>query len=92
MAIHLQEEVNTLKRTILAQSALVQESVQKAVQALERDDVCLADQVIELDRQINQREVELEEECLKILALHQPVATDLRWNIQFHVFFAMPVF
>lgn len=81
MAIHLQEEVNTLKRTILAQSALVQESVQKAVQALERDDVCLADQVIELDRRINQREVELEEECLKILALHQPVATDLRFIV-----------
>ncbi len=81
MAIHLQEELNTLKRMILAQSALVEESVQKAVQALERGDNALADSVINLDKRINHHEVELEEECLKILALHQPVATDLRFIV-----------
>ncbi|PLX91282.1 MAG: phosphate transport system regulatory protein PhoU [Desulfuromonas sp.] len=81
MAIHLQEELNTLKRMILAQSALVEESVQKAVQALERGDGALADSVISLDKRINHHEVELEEECLKILALHQPVATDLRFIV-----------
>ncbi|WP_321530275.1 phosphate signaling complex protein PhoU [uncultured Desulfuromonas sp.] len=81
MAIHLQEELNTLKRMILAQSALVEESVQKAVQALERGDNALADSVINLDNRINHHEVELEEECLKVLALHQPVATDLRFIV-----------
>lgn len=81
MAIHLQEELNHLKRMVLAQSALVEESVRKAVQALERRDVVLADNVIRIDQQVNRYEVELEEECLKVLALHQPVATDLRFII-----------
>jgi phosphate transport system protein len=81
MAIHLQEEMNLLKRMILAQSSLVEESVLKSVQALERVDGALADNVIQVDKQVNQGEVALEEECLKILALHQPVATDLRFII-----------
>lgn len=81
MAVHLQEELNLLKRAILAQSATVEEGVQKAVQALERGDEVLAESVVAGDVQINRREVALEEECLKILALHQPVAADLRFIV-----------
>lgn len=81
MAIHLQEEMNHLKRLVLTQSSLVEGSVLKSVQALERGDTALATEVIQVDQLVNRREVELEEECLKILALHQPVATDLRFII-----------
>lgn len=81
MAIHLQEEMNSLKRLVLAQSSLVEGSVLKSVQALERGNTALASDVIQIDQLVNRREVELEEECLKILALHQPVATDLRFIV-----------
>ena len=81
MAIHLQEEIDQLKRAIMLQSTLVEESVQKAVQAVGNGDTELAAAVIENDATINQREVELEEDCLKVLALHQPVATDLRFIV-----------
>ncbi|MBN2645104.1 MAG: phosphate signaling complex protein PhoU [Desulfuromonadaceae bacterium] len=81
MAIHLQEEISSLKRHILAQSTQVEACVEKAVQALERGDVNLARAVISQDDKINHAEVALEEECLKVLALHQPVATDLRFII-----------
>ena len=81
MTIHFIREIENLKKMILALSALVEETVQKAVQALEETDSALAQQIIENDSLIDQREVEVEETCLKILALHQPVAIDLRYVI-----------
>jgi phosphate transport system protein len=81
MAKHLQRELEKLKRRILSLSALVEESVRKAVHALERRDERLAAKVIESDVDVDHAEVDLEEECLKILALHQPVAIDLRFIV-----------
>lgn len=81
MAVHLQHELAALKRQILTQSALVEDSVQRAIQALERGDIDLANAVVAQDKQVNLSEVELEENCLKVLALHQPVATDLRFIV-----------
>ncbi|MGD9847867.1 MAG: phosphate uptake regulator PhoU, partial [Desulfuromonas sp.] len=81
MAVHLQQELAALKRQILTQSALVEDSVQRAIQALERGDIDLANAVVAQDKQVNLSEVELEENCLKVLALHQPVATDLRFIV-----------
>jgi len=78
MAKHLQRELEKLQRGLLSLSAVVEEAVRKAVQALERRDVPLAQHVIETDLDIDQAEVDLEEECLKLLALYQPVAVDLR--------------
>jgi phosphate transport system protein len=52
--------------------------IDKAVQGLCEQQVELASEVIATDDQVNQLEVEIEEDCLKILALHQPVAADLR--------------
>ena len=63
---------------MLSLGAMVEESVRLAVKALETRDTDLAQKIIDADHKIDEEEVEVEEECLKILALHQPVAVDLR--------------
>lgn len=78
MSRHLEREIGKLKKQILGLSAMVEESLQKAVSSLDRRDAVLACDVIECDREVDSMEVDIEEECLKILALHQPVANDLR--------------
>lgn len=81
MGRFLVREVEKLKKMILALSAVVEESVQKGVQSVIERRPQLAEQVIDTDSRIDQMEVDVEEECLKILALHQPVANDLRYVI-----------
>ncbi len=81
MSVHLHREIDELKKRILGLSALVEESVYKAVKAVEARDEKLAREVIEGDQQLDMVEVEVEEECLKILALHQPIAADLRFIV-----------
>jgi phosphate transport system protein len=76
--LHLQREIDLLKKKILSLGAEVEESVRRSVRALARRDSALAIRVIDHDMEIDQSEVDVEEECLKILALHQPVANDLR--------------
>lgn len=79
--MQLKKEINRLKRDILSLSAVVEENVRKAVVSVGRRDAALALEVITSDKEIDEMEVELEEECLKILALHQPVAADLRFIV-----------
>lgn len=81
MPYRLQREIEKLKKSILTLGALVEERVHMAVQAINDRDEKLARQVIDGDLQIDEMEVDLEEECLKLLALHQPVAIDLRFII-----------
>ncbi|MCC6143193.1 MAG: phosphate signaling complex protein PhoU [Candidatus Hydrogenedentes bacterium] len=81
MRTHLQREIDRLKKQILHLGGLVEKSVHDAVQALKRRDADLADSVIEGDVQIDEIEVDIEEDCQKILALHQPVAHELRYII-----------
>ena len=81
MSVHLQREIERVKKGILALSAIVEEQVQRAVHSLLERDTELARTVEQRDRDIDHREVEVEEECLKILALHQPVAIDLRFIV-----------
>ncbi|OGG00713.1 MAG: phosphate transport system regulatory protein PhoU [Candidatus Glassbacteria bacterium RIFCSPLOWO2_12_FULL_58_11] len=81
MSQHLQKSIEKLKRRILAVSALAEESVYLAVRAVEERDAVLARKVIESDVRLDEEEVDVEEECLKILALHQPVALDLRFIV-----------
>jgi phosphate transport system protein len=78
MAKHLLRDLDNLQRDLLAMAGSVEESVYKATRALHERDVQLAREVISGDSQIDQEENYLNEECLKILALHQPVAVDLR--------------
>ncbi|MCX7847603.1 MAG: phosphate signaling complex protein PhoU [bacterium] len=81
MSLHLEREINILKKRILRLGALVEEQLERAMTSILTRDVKLANQVIEQDNVIDEMEVEVEEECLKILALHQPVAIDLRFIV-----------
>jgi phosphate transport system protein len=79
MPVRLQKELQKLKKRILSLGTMVEERVRMAIKAVETRDEKLAKRIIEMDREIDEIEVEIEEECLKILALHQPVAVDLRF-------------
>ncbi len=81
MSMHLQRDVEKLKKKILTLSTIVEEALYDAVRALKSKDETLAKNVIENDTKVDEMEVEVETDCLKILALHQPVATDLRYVI-----------
>ena len=78
MAMHLQRDLEALEQNLLAQSSVVEQMVHRACQSLRELNVDVAREVIASEEMVNMREVEVEEECLKILALHQPVAVDLR--------------
>jgi phosphate transport system protein len=77
----LAREIDKLKERILLLGGKVEERVKMAVSSVHDRDRALAEKVIEGDREIDVMEVDLEEECLKILALHQPVAVDLRFIV-----------
>ena len=72
-------ELEKLKKRILTLGAMVEERVYMATKAIENNDSGLADKIIKSDYEIDEMEVDVEEECLKILALYQPVAVDLRF-------------
>jgi len=78
MSSHLQRDLDNLQRQILSLGGLVEAAIFKATRALRERNVGLAQEVVEGDSQIDSEENEITEECLKILALHQPVAGDLR--------------
>jgi phosphate transport system protein len=78
MSKHLERDLDNLQRDLLALASLVEAAVYKATRALRERDSALAREVIAGDTQIDQEENHIDEECLKILALHQPVAVDLR--------------
>ncbi|MBE9592295.1 MAG: phosphate transport system regulatory protein PhoU, partial [Proteobacteria bacterium] len=81
MTIHFQRELEKIKRRILSLGAMVEDRVRMATRAMELRDANLAEKIIKSDYEIDEMEVEVEEECLKILALYQPVAVDLRFLI-----------
>jgi phosphate transport system protein len=81
MSVHLQREIEKVKQQIVLLGGAVEKNLGQAMQALASQDETLARQVSESDPAIDQWEVDIEEECLKILALHQPVANDLRFLV-----------
>ncbi len=81
MPIHMQREIEKLKNLALSLCANVEECVRQAVRSVTARDSGLAEQVIQRDIDVDRVEIDVEEECLKILALHQPVATDLRYIV-----------
>ena len=81
MLHYWQREIENLKKLILSLGAIVEEQIQRALLALERRDTELADGVIARDREVDSLEILIEEECLKILALYQPVAKELRFVV-----------
>ena len=81
MSLHLQRDLDHLKKEILTVGGLVEEAINDAIRALRNRDSSRAQAVIDTEYIIDEKEVDIEEECLKILALHQPVATDLRFIV-----------
>jgi phosphate transport system protein len=81
MSVHLDREISKLKKKIMQIATMTEENVRRAVLSVNSRDEKLANEVIERDEELDRFEVEIEEECLKILALHQPVAADLRYVI-----------
>jgi phosphate transport system protein len=81
MTKHFVRELEKIKKKILSLGALVEERVYLTIKAIESRDPDLAKQIIRSDHEIDETEVEIEEECLKILALYQPVAIDLRFIV-----------
>jgi len=81
MPKHLQRDLDDLSKELLTLGAMVEESTNRAIAALMKRDKALARAVIDGDGEINERENRIEEQALKILALHQPVADDLRFII-----------
>ena len=81
MKYRLQREIEKLKKSILTLAALVEERLHVAIRSINQREKNIALEVINGDQEIDEMEVELEEECLKLLALHQPVAIDLRFII-----------
>ena len=78
MSKHMNRDLEELEKRLLLLASQVEESVKKAIEALIGNRSSLAEEVIKGDSEIDRLEVEIEEDCLKILALHQPVAQDLR--------------
>ena len=81
MPARLQKELDRLKKHILFLGAMVEEHVDMAIRSVDKKDAVLAEEVIKADIKVDELEVEIEEECLKLLALYQPVAADLRFII-----------
>ena len=81
MTRHIERQIESLKERILRVGTLVEEAISKSITALINRDVPLAQRVMANDEEIDRMEVEVEEECLKILALYQPVAADLRFVV-----------
>ena len=78
MTKHFHRDLENLQKEILSLSSRVEDMIDSAGRCLFEPNRELAREVIEADKQVDQREVSIEEECLKMLALHQPVAIDLR--------------
>jgi phosphate transport system protein len=81
MPAHLFREIENLKREILTLGAMTETAVREATSAMVNRDEALAKDVIRNDDKLDEMEVQIEENCLKTLALHQPVAIDLRFII-----------
>ncbi len=76
---HFDDELKTLKEKILKMGDLVEHQVQGSLRALVERDSELARQIIENDHRVNTLDVEVDEDCLRLLALQQPTARDLRF-------------
>ncbi|SDN85372.1 phosphate uptake regulator, PhoU [Desulfonauticus submarinus] len=79
MTTHLQQELEVLKENVLTMVSEVKQSLQKVCKAFALLDADLAQEVIESDQDINESEVKIDEQALRLLALEGPVARDLRF-------------
>jgi phosphate transport system protein len=81
MSLHLHRDLDKLKKEVLKLGNLVETAINNAILALNNREAAYVDEVFRHENIINDMEVKIEEDCLKILALHQPVAVDLRFIV-----------
>ena len=81
MTKHFENQIESIKKKILHLTAMVEQNLEEAVRSVNERDLKLAVKIISTDDAIDHFEVEIEEDCLKTLALYQPVASDLRFII-----------
>jgi phosphate transport system protein len=79
METHFHEQLQNLKKSLIEMASLVETSIVKSIRAVIGRDNALAEEVIRMDEEINLWELKIEEQCLNLLALHQPMASDLRF-------------
>jgi phosphate transport system protein len=79
METHFQQELNKLKEQLLKMAGLAERAISNAIEALVKRDTPLAEKTIAEDEKINEMEIRVDDLCLKLLALHQPLAADLRF-------------
>jgi len=79
MQRYFDEELKALKEKILRMGALVEDQIRNAIKSLVERESELARQVITNDHRVNAMDVEVDEDCLRLIALHQPMARDLRF-------------
>ncbi|MEK7304585.1 MAG: phosphate signaling complex protein PhoU [Nitrospirota bacterium] len=79
MQRHIDQELGDLKDRLLQMGALVEEQIERAITAMIERDAVLAGQVIERDTLVNRFDVEIDETCIRLLALQAPAAKDLRF-------------
>ena len=75
---HFQEELEALQSRLLEMGGLAEERVRACIEALESRDLSMVAQVMAGDEPINQLHIEVDNRCFRLLALYQPMATDLR--------------
>jgi phosphate transport system protein len=78
---HFDEELQKVKKNLLEMASLVDESISKALEALKNRDLKMASEVKEIDHRIDRFEIAIEDQCIELIARHQPVGTDLRFLI-----------
>ena len=79
MERHFEQELDLLREQLLVMGGRAETATRKAIQSLERRESALADEVCSEDRAIDRLEIDIEERCVRMLALQQPMARDLRF-------------
>ncbi len=78
---HFDEELQNVRKNLLEMASLVEESITKSLEALEKKDLRKAEEITEIDHQIDKFEIAIEEQCIELIARHQPVGADLRFLV-----------
>ena len=78
---HFDDELQKVKKNLLDMGSLVEDSITKALGALKKKDIKMASEIKEIDHQIDRYEITIEDQCIELIARHQPVGTDLRFLI-----------
>jgi len=76
--VRLEEEISKLKKMLFEMATSVEEMIAKSIKALKDRNMIMAEEVIKSDAKINEMEIEIDNQCIKILALYHPEAEDLR--------------